>query len=75
MHYRVLSTIAWYIGRLKILAGIAALAAATAILALSSGRRNDNQNSQMSLKLISLILAAFSLFFFTEGEWTHRSRA
>jgi hypothetical protein len=64
---RLVSTLGWYIGRLKLLTGIAALGGATAILALS-GRRSDNQNSEVSLKLIPLILAAFSLLLFTNDR-------
>jgi hypothetical protein len=64
---RLVSTLGWYIGSLKLLTGIAALSGATAILALS-GRRSDNQNSEVSLRLVPLILAAFSLLLFTNGR-------
>ena len=58
-------TIGWYVGRFKLLTGIAALGAATAILAISSRGRSGNRNPEMPLRLVPLILAAFSFLLFT----------
>lgn len=62
---RVVSSLGWYIGRFKLLTGIAALSVATVILALSRRSRSGNQNSEASLQLMPLILAAFGLLLFT----------
>lgn len=63
---RLIRTLGWYVGRFKILTGIATLSVASAILAISGRGRNDNRNSEMSLRLVPLVLAAFSLLFFSE---------
>jgi|GEM_PF-3633086 len=62
---RILSTLDWYIGKFKLLTGIAALGTATAILAIAGKRSNDNGNSGISLRIAPLILAVFSLLFMT----------
>src|SRR5579864_2279470 len=59
------STLDWYIGKFKLLTGVAALGTATAILAIAGGRSNDNRNSGISLRIAPLILAVFSLLFMT----------
>jgi hypothetical protein len=62
---RILSTLDWYIGKFKLLTGVAALGTATAILAIAGGRSNDNRNSGVSLRIAPLIFAVFSLLFLT----------
>jgi len=58
-------SLAWYVGRLKLLTGIMSLGAASAILAISVRGRTDNRNSEVSLRLVPLMFAALSLFFLT----------
>ena len=63
--YRLLSSLRWYLERLNLLTGIATLGAATAILLISGKGRTENRNSEVSIRLIPLILAALSLLFLT----------
>ena len=60
---RVQQSLAWHMGKIKLLTGIATLGAAGAILALSGGIKSNKRGSQVTMTLAPLFFAAFSLFF------------
>lgn len=58
----------WFFGRIKLLTGIAALGTAGAILAISGGNRAADRNPEVAVRLVPLIMAAFTMLFLTNQK-------
>lgn len=59
---RISSAVGWYIGRLQLLTGMITLGAASAIISISNKGNRKDLNQALSLKIVPLMLAAFTLF-------------
>ena len=62
---RLIDKLGWFVGRIKLLTGIAALGTAGAILAISGGNRAADRNPEVAVRLVPLIMAAFTMLFLT----------
>lgn len=65
---RFLTRLGWFVGRIKLLTGIAALGTAGAILAISGGSRAADRNPEVAVRLVPLIMAAFTMLFLTNQQ-------
>ena len=65
---RLVDRLGWFVGRIKLLTGIAALGTAGAILAISGGNRAADRNPEVAVRLVPLIMAAFTMLFLTNQK-------
>ena len=65
---RFVDRLGWLVGRIKLLTGIAALGTAGAILAISGGSRAADRNPEVAVRLVPLIMAAFTMLFLTNQQ-------